>query len=99
MPYSVSLKPGAESDAEQAYNWYEEQRTRLGEEFLSELENIYAKLETLPTAYGKLTRIYRRASLKRFPYIVIFEIRRQEVIVYAVFHTSRKPRLKFNRRK
>ncbi len=99
MPYHVLLKPGAESDTEQAYNWYEEQRTGLGEEFLSELENIYSKLENLPTAYGKLTRIYRRAHLKRFPYIVVYEIKRHDVIVYAVFHTSRKQRQRINRKK
>lgn len=99
MPYSVLLKPGAEADTEQAYSWYEEQRLGLGEEFLSELENIYSKLENLPMAYGKLSRIYRRDSLNSFPYIVIFEIRKQDVIIYAVFHTSRKPRLRFNRKK
>ena len=92
MPYNVSLNPGAEEDTEQAHSWYEEQRTGLGDEFLLELESIYGKLEKFPFSFGRLTRIHRRVPLKRFPYIVIFEIIRQKVIVYAVFHTSRNPR-------
>ena len=99
MLYKVILKPGAEEDTEQAYNWYEDQRAGLGEEFLYELETTYRKLENLPRAFGKLTKIYRRAPLKRFPYLVIFEIKRQEVIVYAIFHTSRNPRSRLRKRR
>jgi len=44
MAFRVFLNPGAEDDTEQAYNWYEDQRKGLGEEFLVELESIYRKL-------------------------------------------------------
>jgi hypothetical protein len=33
MVYNISVKPGAEDDIEIAYDWYEEQKTGLGEEF------------------------------------------------------------------
>jgi toxin ParE1/3/4 len=98
MSYRVFLNPGAEDDTEQAYNWYEDQRKGLGEEFLVELESIYRNMENFPRAFGKLTKIYRRAPLKRFPYLVIYEIKRKEIIVYAVFHMSRNPKSRFRKR-
>lgn len=98
MAYRVFLNPGAEDDTEQGYNWYEDQRKGLGEEFLIELESVYRKLENFPRAFGKLTKIYRRAPLKRFPYLVIYEIKRKEVIVYAIFHVSRSPKYRFRRK-
>jgi len=38
MPYRLSIKPGAEEDTEIAYNWYEDQKSGLGEDFLTELD-------------------------------------------------------------
>ena len=45
MAYNLSLKPGAEEDIDTAYNWYEEKKKGLGEEFLTELVAYYAKLQ------------------------------------------------------
>jgi plasmid stabilization system protein ParE len=98
MAFTIALKPGAEDDIEHAYNWYEDQRLGLGEEFLEELIVYYRKLELQPTAFGKLNRMYRRAILKQFPYVIIFEINKTEVIIYAVFHKSRSPKNRLRRR-
>ena len=92
MAYTISVKPGAEEDIDFAYNWYEDQRTGLGEEFLRELESYYRTLEQRPTIFGKATKTLRQAVLKRFPYILFFEVQKTEVIIYAVFHKSRNPR-------
>ena len=98
MEYKVSINPGAEEDIDAAYNWYEDQKTGLGEEFLRELTEYYRKLENNPTAFGKFKRSYRQVALKRFPYVIIFEIIKAEVVIYAVFHTSRNPRNKLRRK-
>lgn len=79
----------------EAYKWYEEQKTGLGEEFLKELDSRYNKLESHPEYYGKIKKSFRQISLKRFQYVVVFEILKNEVIVFAVFHTKRNPKLKF----
>jgi plasmid stabilization system protein ParE len=98
MAYKLILKSGAEDDIEFAYNWYEDQKIGLGEEFLAELVEYYGKLEKHPSGYSKIRRNYRKAALKRFPYNIIFEIIRTEVLVYAVFHTSRNPKNKLRKR-
>jgi plasmid stabilization system protein ParE len=98
MMYAISVKPGAEEDIDAAYNWYEDQKEGLGEEFLKELVEYYKKLENLPTAFHKIKRNYRQVALKRFPYIIVFEILKKEVVVYAVFHTSRSPKNKLRKR-
>ena len=35
-----------------AYEWYEEQKPGLGEEFLEELDVIYRKIESHPEYFG-----------------------------------------------
>ncbi len=97
MRYNVLLENGVEDDANDAYNWYEDQQTGVGERFLSELVDCYKQLEEHPEFYSKLSTTIRQAPLKNFPFIVVYEIRKMEVIVYAVFHTSRNPKEKFKR--
>ncbi len=93
--YRLIIRPQATSMAEKAYDWYEEQQLGLGKSFVTELMSCYDKLEAWPTAYAKINKNYRHIILKTFPYVVIFEIIKEDIVIYAVFHTSRNPRKKF----
>jgi len=81
--------------AKEAYDWYEKQSNGLGEIFLSELDRCYKKIEAQPTFYSKTRKNFRQLRLKRFPYVVVYEVMKSEVIIFAVFHTSRSPKHKF----
>jgi len=93
--YQLIIKPRAILMAKEAYNWYEKQSNGLGEIFLSELESSYKKIEVQPTFYSKIKKNFRKIRLKRFPYVVIYEILKAEVVVFAVFHTSKNPKSSF----
>ena len=83
-----------EQELATAVLWYEEQRQGLGLEFLDEFEAAmlaierdaasFPVLETLP-----IDRMVRRCRLKRFPYLIVFEIVATEVIAYALIHLNR----------
>ena len=73
----------------EAYDWYKKQKQGLGEEFLGELDGCYDKLQLHPEYFGKIKKNFRQAALKRFPYVVVYEIIKSDVIVFAVFHTNR----------
>ena len=83
--------------AKEAYQWYEKQQAGLGDLFLLELESGYDKIETWPTSYAKIKKNFRQIILRTFPYVIVFEIIENDVVVYAVFHTSRNPRKKFKK--
>lgn len=95
MPYRISLKPGAGKDIEQAYNWYEDQQIGLGDKFLETLKLYYKKLEQRPFSFGKIDKFIRQVRLKIFPYIIVFEIVKHEVIIYAIFHINQNPTKKY----
>jgi plasmid stabilization system protein ParE len=98
MAYKLILQSEVEDDIDEVYNWYEDQKAGLGEEFLTELAAFYGKLESHPAAFKKIKKSYRQVALKRFPYVIIFEIIKTEVFLYAVFHTSRNPKNKLKRK-
>ncbi|HEY9340699.1 MAG TPA: type II toxin-antitoxin system RelE/ParE family toxin [Hanamia sp.] len=93
--YSLIIKPRAILMTKEAYIWYEGQKPGLGEEFLKELDSYYDKLQSHPEYFGKIKSNFRQTALKRFPYVVVFEIMQNEVVVFSVFHTKRNPKLKF----
>jgi hypothetical protein len=95
--YRLLIKARAIAMAKEAWEWYEEQQPGLGESFLQDLGASYRKIEKWPASYAKVKSGFRQVILTTFPYVVVFEIIEKDVIVYAVFHTSRSPRKKFKR--
>ena len=91
MSYSVFFKEEADNDVFDAQEWYESCRIGLGDEFLEEIEEYVKILEQDPHIYQLRKHNWRYCPLKRFPYIIVFEIERKEVIVYAVFNTYQHP--------
>ena len=100
---SLSFHEAALAEAAQVASRYCSIRDRLGDDFASELEMVlgdiadradtYPLLETCPGAWG-----IRRALLRRFPYVVIYESDGANLRILAVMHTSRHPRYWTKRR-
>lgn len=93
--YHLVLKPRAILMTKDAYDWYEKQRNGLGEEFLEELDKFYDKIRKHPEYFGRIKKEFRQAALKRFPFVLIYEIFKNDVVVFAVFHTKRNPKFKY----
>jgi mRNA-degrading endonuclease RelE of RelBE toxin-antitoxin system len=81
--------------AREAYQWYEAQREGLGDLFLAALDNGLKNIQSTPTANAKVKKNYRQGRVHRFPYVIVYEIIRSEIVVLSVFHTRRSPRQKF----
>lgn len=95
MTYKLIVKSKALADLENAYDYYEEQSVGLGERFGDELEEMLTYLEKYPQHFPVVKGEYRQALINRFPFVVLYKIVGNEVIVSAVFHTSRDPDGKF----
>ena len=75
------------------YRWYEEQRTGLGEEFLAAVDASFDTIEEFPEMCAFVRGNVRRAIVTRFPYAVFYQVEPKRVVVLAVLHTARDPRL------
>ena len=86
----------AEREARDAAEWYEDRVEGLGPAFLDEYESGLERIEKDPTRFGRLETItgpreIRRLLLRRFPYLIAYEILADEAMVLAVAHVSRRP--------
>jgi plasmid stabilization system protein ParE len=94
MKYSLEIKEEAVLDIKEAYSYYEEQKIGLGNRFLETLESYLERVHKYPKHYQIKRKPYREAFIKKFPYIIIYEIVEHKIIVYAVFNTWRNPKRK-----
>ena len=94
MPFSIEIRPLAAMEIIEAFDWYELQREGLGAEFLNELENFYASLQLNPESYSYYIKPIRQGKIKRFPYVVVYEVSNLSIVIYSVFLTDRNPDFK-----
>lgn len=92
------FRPKAAQDIEEAYGWYERERTGLGDELLAEIRTTVRSVLAMPEAYPVITRQTRRALIHRFPYGLFYRIVDDTIVFLACFHTSRNPELWKRRR-
>jgi len=93
MPERFIILPEADADIAEAYLWHERRAPGLGKEFLGVLEAAFAAIRRSPEAFGFSIESFRHLKLRRFPYAAHYEFREGYVVVYAVFQSSRDPKL------
>ncbi len=87
----ILVRSAAAADIDEAFEWYERQRTGLGEEFLDAVSARMNDIVTHPTAYQVVHRDARRALLHRFPYAIFYRVSGETIIVVACMHGRRNP--------
>lgn len=91
--------PKAEAEFNNAVDYYEEIRDRLGLEFAGEVGSAIERIVSFPLAWRFITKSSRRCLVNRFPFGVVYMIRENEVVILAVMHQSHKPNYWMDREK
>lgn len=86
MSYSLFVQHEAVIDIQEAFEWYESKQAGLGFEFIEEIENGYDKICNNPKYYTSIVKHFRRLKVNRFPYLIIYEIEKNSVIVNSIKH-------------
>ncbi len=91
MTWRLVLRRRAVREVQEAHDWYEAQRSGLGDVVLFEFERVLEVLEQHPLRFPVLHAAVRRALTRRFPYAILFRIRDEQVVVLSVLHHARDP--------
>ena len=97
MTYQLIVRPEAEEDIKEAYQWYEEQGVRLGDDFLLCIEEGLSKIQRDPKMYPIVYRNIRRILIRRFPFGIFYVVSSEKLVVLAVLHGRRDPKRWKNR--
>lgn len=92
MVFNIVISPLAAKEIDASIFYYNSRKIGLGFEFLVYLKGYLSILRRNPELFPlKRKKIYREIAMKKFPFIIIYEILNEEVVIYSVFHTSRNP--------
>lgn len=89
--HKLTIKKEAQIEIDEAIFYYEERQNGLGNLFSEQVGLYLEEIQNNPEHYQIKQKNYREAFIRRFPYVIVFEIIESEVIVYSVFHTSQNP--------
>lgn len=69
------------------------ERDDLGVDFLSAVDQVVSLLSASPRVGARLSGVQRKVRLKRFPYLLVYEIdeRHDRIVIHCVSHQSRHP--------
>jgi len=89
------IKTEALAETAEIYAYHKEIGRALADRFDKALDTCYKDITRNPTGYQIRMKNYRHAMLRKFRYRVVFALIGQDVVVFQVRHTNRKPSKKF----
>ena len=81
----------AERELREAFLFYLELSTELGQQFDIEIRALLQRVKSHPMTFPKFSG-YRKAVMARFPYCLFFKIESERILILAVAHQRRRPR-------
>lgn len=97
MNYQLLIRPEAEVDIQEAFEWYEERNSGLGSEFVRAVDTCLSTIGRNPLGYPVVYQEVRRALIRRFPYGIFYLQEEDTIVVIACFHAKRDPKQWWNR--
>jgi plasmid stabilization system protein ParE len=86
------FRPQVRTDIVEAARWYEGQAEGLGADFLRSVDLAIATVQHNPLQYQQVYRRVRRARLRRFPYVVVYDVSGDDIVLLGCFHGHRDPK-------
>ena len=93
MSLPIVFRRVARIEMDEAIAWYEYQGAGLGLQFITEIDTYLQRIADSPKQFSKTRGEIRRAVLHRFPYTIHFLDETNRIVVLAVFHVKRDPRV------
>ncbi len=97
--YQLIFHPEADKEFAESVAWYEEQKENLGERFIAVIEETIKRIESNPQLFGYSKRPFREATVKVFPFSIVYKVNKIKQIVYvaSIYHAKRNPKKKYRR--
>ncbi len=87
----VQVLPQAETEANKAFDWYEEQSEVAAGRFSLELRKAFLAIRQRPQLYPTYLHGTQRRILDRFPFSIVYRELLNQIQIIAIAHAKRRP--------
>ena len=91
--YKIVLSDEAEKDFDSSYEYYACDNKIVADNFFKQLNNSLETISQNPLGFQKTYKNVRRYVMRKFPFVIYYQISNIEIRVIAIFHTSRNPKI------
>ena len=98
MTLPIVMRRAAQTEFDDAVEWYETQRPGVADRFADAVKSTLARISASPKRHAVVYRDVRKALVPKFPYCVYYVPDSKRILVISVFHTSRDPAIWKGRR-
>ena len=88
----IRFLPEADAEFAEARVWYALQRAGLDVALMRRVDETLERINNTPRRFPYVYRRLRRAIVRQFPFAIFYEVTRDEIVVFAVFHSRRNPK-------
>ena len=88
------FKDEANQEVIESYLYYEKEQVGLGERFINELDQTIHSIKLTPNGFQKFHNETRQVPLNIFPFVVIYRVIENSLIIFSVFKTPQNPKKK-----
>ncbi len=87
----IILIPPADKELDEAIDYYNDQLTGLGEQFYTSFLDTIGYISQKPDTWKKIGANTRRINIKRFPYLILYVLDEQNILIACIAHQHRNP--------
>jgi toxin ParE1/3/4 len=63
----------------------------LGADFVFRVQEVLDRISVMPRIHPIVHQNVRRGVVKKFPYVVLYQVEDDRLVIVSVFHSSRDP--------
>lgn len=91
LNYEIEFHPEAIREIREAVQWYRERNDEVATEFRNLVESAEELVQRSPESWATYLSETRGFRFQKFPFVLAYVIRGQQVFIVALAHTKRKP--------
>ena len=93
---NIVFLPIAQQELIETVGFYEQQFAGLGASFHKEIFEAVNFIKLFPEGYQLITKHSRKCLLRKFPYLVLYSIVNDTIVISAIAHQHRHPKTYLN---
>jgi toxin ParE1/3/4 len=91
--YNIEISDEAENDFNNSYEYYYDDNPNAADAFFQRINFSLETIKKTPLSFPEIYKRLRRFTVKKFPFVIYYQVDDYTIKVISIFHTSRNPKI------
>jgi len=91
--FSIEVSDDAEADLDKSHEFYFQETPKVADAFFRRINLSFEKIKQNPYSSPNVHKNVKKFVVKKFPFVIYYQIVDSVIRVIAIFHTSRNPEI------